>query len=254
MKRFVLLLSLLAALASPSRAQFIGYTSPQTISATIANNIACTPTISVIVPNLGQTIHSLTFSVTGTEPVLAFIQGSNDGVTFFQISDKAITGNTGAVTASGYYPVVKVQIGCSIAATRVTAAYTGTSVTLGPTFGDIDASYYNKTIAVAGNLSAGSNFTSSLITAPYGTMSGYVVFNYFGGAGPAGSTLSVQCNVATVGSVPIVTLGTVSTNQIFSIPSYPCENLTVSYVSGGANANTIQITYLFLKPGAQFPT
>lgn len=251
-KNILPILFSLAGLAWPQavHAQFLGYTSPQTVSQPIANNIACTPTIAVVVPNLGQTVHSVTFTVTGSEPALAFIQGSNDGVTFFQISDKAFS-SIGSVTASGYYPVIKVQIACSLGATRVSANYAGTSVTLGQTFGDIDASYYNKTITVGGSVTAGSNFTSPLVTTPYGSLAGYLLFSYFGGSGPANSTINVQCSLATVASLPTFTLATPTTLQIFPMPNYPCENGVISYIAGGANANTIQISYLFSKPGSQ---
>lgn len=247
---FLAALLLIGCAPRRAQAQFIGFTSPQTVSATVANNIACTPTISVIVPNLGQTVHSVTFVVTGSEPAVAVMQGSNDGVNFFQISDKGFS-SIGSVTASGYYPVVRVQISCSLGATRVSATYAGTSVTQGPTFGDIDASYYNKVIAVDSSVSAGSNFTSPAVTTPYGSLSGYLLFNYFGGAGPANSTINVQCVSATVASLPTFTLATPTTLQIFPVPNFPCENAVISYTSGGASANFINISFLFSKPGSQ---
>jgi hypothetical protein len=239
-----------------AQAQFIGFTSPQTVSQTVASNIACNPTISVVVPNLGQSQHTLTFTQnTGTESVFASLLGSNDGVTFFQISDTAVRGAFGAISASGYFPVVKAQLSCSNAATRVTATYAGTSVTPGATFADIDNSYYTKVVTPGGIASAGSGFTSPTFTTPYGSLSGYLLFNYSGGAGPSGSTIQVNCGTPTAAGFPVFGIPLTTTAvQVFALPNVPCETMSILYTSGGANANTIAVNYHFLKPGSQFPS
>ena len=257
--KFGVLVSLLLALALPVSAQFIGYTSPQTVSQVIATTQSCSPSpIVVPVHNLGQTVHTLTLKQTvTTETVTATLEGSNDGVNFFTISTNFLGVSIGSITASGYYPVVQARIQCNNPATLISANYSGTSVTPGLSFADIDASYY-LTLPLNGQ-SAGANFSSVLPQlTPYGNMGGELVFNYVGGAGPAGSTLSVDCidptniTLSMGGTYVTPTLDTQVTNpQIFPIPSFPCKQVQVAYFNGGASANTIRAFYLFTKPGNQ---
>src|ERR1700685_2348787 len=90
-RRFLSLLALLTALfcAAPARAQFIGYTSPQTVSTVPFNTTSCVGiTKSATVSNIGQSVHVITYSVTGsTVPVTVRIMGGNDGTNFVSISD-----------------------------------------------------------------------------------------------------------------------------------------------------------------------
>src|SRR5437899_2681628 len=56
--RALLALFALLGLASASPAQFIGYTSPQTVDQTLASNLACTGGVqNFTITNLGQTQH-----------------------------------------------------------------------------------------------------------------------------------------------------------------------------------------------------
>jgi hypothetical protein len=248
------MLALLGCSARRAEAQFIGYTSPQTVSQSIATGASCSPPISQIVPNLGQTVHTVTYTVNnGSEPIFAFIQGSIDGVTFIQISDKSITFPTGSVSATGYYPFIKVQVSCSNPATKVTVQYSGTSVTPGPNFADVDASYYIKNIVV-NNQPVNAPFTSPLITSPYGNSSGTLALTFSGAAAPSGAVLQVTCNSNFAQLPPSFSLApTLGTTQFFTVPPFPCENLVLNYNSNNGTGN-YTLTYFFNKPGTVIQT
>src|SRR5271157_968305 len=84
------LLLLGGILAVPASAQFLGYTTPQTVNATLfATPTTCTGSPqTAIVPNEGQTVHQLTFFVnSGISQASVKLQGSNDGANYFDISD-----------------------------------------------------------------------------------------------------------------------------------------------------------------------
>lgn len=249
---FPILALLLLTGCAPRRAaaQFIGYISPQTVSTTIVNNGACSPFVSTIVPNLGQTVHAFTWTEnTGTEKIFANILASNDGVNFFRISDTAsLAGNNGGqVVASGYYSIIKVQIQCFNAGTRVSAFYSGTSITQGPAYGDVDNSQYQKNVFVS--LAANAGGAAQIFT-PYGSEAGYLSFVY-AGTGPAGSTIGLVCDLPTL-QIPSYTFNLAVTSgvvQVFPVPHFPCESFTVQYTSGGASAATYSTLYQFSKPG-----
>src|SRR5581483_317833 len=223
------MLALLGCSARRAEAQFIGYTSPQTVSQSIATGASCSPPISQIVPNLGQTVHTVTYTVNnGSEPIFAFIQGSIDGVTFIQVS-------------------------CSNPATKVTVQYSGTSVTPGPNFADVDASYYIKNIVV-NNQPVNAPFTSPLITSPYGNSSGTLALTFSGAAAPSGAVLQVTCNSNFAQLPPSFSLApTLGTTQFFTVPPFPCENLVLNYNSNNGTGN-YTLTYFFNKPGTVIQT
>jgi hypothetical protein len=247
--------SLCLLLAPGCRAQFIGYVTPQTVSASVASNQACNAGITTIVPNLGQTVHSLTVTINAdpsTEVINSVLQGSNDGTTFFAISDKGFIttiNNQSILTAGGYFPVVRAVITCANASTRVTAIYSGTSVTQGPTFGDVDATYYQKILSTG--LTAGAGATFPVVEPPFGSTAGFMAFNFQGGVGPAGSQLVMTCAQVGPSATPTFTfaLATAAVNQVFYIPHTTCAQINVTYNSGGASGSTYQLAYFFSKPG-----
>lgn len=143
--------------ASPSLAQFIGYTSPQTVQAAVMigqTTPAVTPAGLIqgcvpvngtpcAVPNVGQNNHSITYTIsspctTGFSMDLR-IEASNNGSTWFSISEDATDQNsgsiqgstTGGLTATGSYPAYRinlVSIACASGQTpAVTVNYSGTS-------------------------------------------------------------------------------------------------------------------------------
>ena len=101
--------------------QFIGYISPQTVSQRLLNGVTAPTT--AIVPNLGQSIHSLTYQVstpcTNSMSLTLRFEASNDGSIWFPISEDATDQNSGSfqgagtqggLTATGYYPVIRVNL------------------------------------------------------------------------------------------------------------------------------------------------
>src|SRR5205823_6445000 len=107
MKRWLGALLFLASLAGTSRAQFLGYTTPQTVTQNLATNTACTGAAQTFTfPNLGQTQHAIIMQVTAPPMVSSkvFIEGSTNGVNFTRISDELDNINLATLTASGYYP------------------------------------------------------------------------------------------------------------------------------------------------------
>src|SRR6266542_620813 len=129
-KQLLLVLLSVGGMISPARAQFIGYTSPQTL----ATSIACTgSTQTYPINNLGQTQHYLSIAniSTGTTQLQAAIQGVDVQGNVFQISDVLELGGSnlgsrqGNLTASGYFPKIQVAITCSPNTGTYSASYSG---------------------------------------------------------------------------------------------------------------------------------
>lgn len=242
-----------------AHAQFIGYTSPQTVSQTLfPAGTACTGATQIAtVPNLGQTQHTLIIETyNNTQSFTAYLQGSWDGVNFVRFSDEmdySFQGRGGIIQASGYYPSIQAVVVCTAGVgTTFALFYSGTSVSPTQLAGAALQTAIEKNIVNAGN--AG---TSDVVTvvAPFGNLAGSVLLTYQG-AGPANSTLRVQCNdlnASALGHFPpyIFPLAvTTAILQTFPIPSAICPGgLTVAYTAGGANASIVSIDYLFIAPG-----
>lgn len=247
----------IAGLCFPAaiRGQFIGYTSPQTVS---SNPFGSTPTgctgslQKANVPNLGQTAHTVGYIATGSPNSIAVqILGSFDGVNFTAISDAATyAGGSipfGQVQASGYYPVVAVGVTCTVGGS-FTVSYSGTSVTPTPPNGVGQFSQIIKRLAGAASL--GSNVGFNALQTPFGSSSGMLVFSPTA-APPAGSSLVVNCDNDSAGNVVQFTFPLAATTgtQAFSVPAAPCVVPILNYISGGASANTYALFYDFATPG-----
>jgi hypothetical protein len=246
-------------LALPAAAQFIGYTSPQTVTSVPYNNMTCTQALAaspVVIPNVGQTFHTatLTSGALGATGISYSILGSYDGTVVFNISDvgtgtDASTGLTG-VTASGYYPVVLVVVKtCTPASQTITIKYSGTSAAAGPLGGALLVGQLVKNIS--NGLTAGSS-ASLTVNSPFGSSAGILYFSY-SGSGPASSTLTVQCASNQSISVPIFTSPSLVTTsgvlQRFIVPPTSCYSITVGYNSGGASSATFSLDYELSTPG-----
>jgi hypothetical protein len=250
---------LLMLLAAPiGRAQFLGYTSPQTVNQTLGTNVACTGAAQNFnVANLGQTQHSayITWSA-GPTNALAVFQGLDVPGNATVISDAmqgqvSTTGSTSVINALGYYPIVRVQIVCTGA--NFTVTYSGASSIPFAVQGAALATQVDKNLLSL--QSAGSTFGTQFATPPFGNSAGYLIFQY-SATGPSGSTLQMICG----GSSPTTNLGTGSVQQyifnlqtaavrqIFPVPASPCPFYTVNYNSGGASAATYNLEYLFQPP------
>lgn len=268
MKRFLfpilVLLLLTGCAARQSRAQFIGYTSPQTVQATLATNTACSGTTQSfttgVTPgfrNLGQTQHYAFVTFTGTPTkAIASIQGLDVNNNATTISD-AMQGqpvNSG-ITSSvlvglGYFPNIRISIICSAGAS-FSITYMGASATAFQPEGTQLTTLVDKTLFAGA--SAGSSDSSIPAVPPFGNLAGALVFNYVGGTGPTGSTLVVSCGGSTSTSALglshaqqfTYSLAQTASQQFFIVPSSACPNYQVSYNSGGASANTFNLEYFF---------
>lgn len=251
------LLSLIGLLAPADlRAQFLGYTSPQTLQQTLATNVSCTGVAqNFVVSNLGQIQHSAVMTNLGSSltNLSMAIQGSTDGVNFVNISDVTNGTLTAAAAASGYYPVVRVQVICGPTGAGVNFAfslsYSGIAGLGQQSTGIFLTSQVDKQIAFAA--SAQTAFANSFQSTPYGSAAGVLNF-LFSNTAPAGTTLSVICKNASgnFGWQTTFPLATAATMQSFYLPPVPCQTFQVSYAPNGATAVTFQLDYLFSQPGS----
>jgi hypothetical protein len=260
----------LAGLFFPAslRAQFVGYTAPQTNQQTLATNVNCTTGAQNFpISNFGQITHSAQItSLTGNPQTLSMlIQGSNDGVNFFPISD-VLAGSTPAapnpgITGSGYYPIVRVQMICTPVTATFSISYSGIAGSATPPGGAFYRATIEKLVFTA--QSAGTTVTSfngASQVSPFGNSAGVLLFSY-SGTGPAGSQIQLLCNsfnifpVTQISYGPFVLDTTTSVVQTFTIPPAPCPSYSITYTAGGASAATFQLDYLLTQPGTNpFPT
>lgn len=253
-KRILGLAALLFLCAIPAHAQFLGYTSPQTVTQNVFNAASCSssPLKSVSLTNVGQSIHVVTYSVSGSANPNAIVRimGSSDNTTFVQLSDDGmggVGGLSGSLTGYGSYPFVQVWVIGGGAGCVTTINYVGTSVgATNPTTGTNDATAYQKLVF---GTALDSTSPSVTFTPPYGNTGGILIFAPVGGAPPAGSTLFVQSTAAGGGPGITFTISAVATAQVFVVPNFPGSTVTVSFFSGGASSNFFSLFYLFSKPG-----
>jgi hypothetical protein len=244
-----------------AHAQFIGYSAPQTNQQTLATNAACTGgAANFLVNNFGQISHlaQITAITSTVQSLSIVIQGSTDGVNFVTISDflnlNGVSFPLGTgITASGYYPVVRVQVTCgpSGGGRTFSLSYSGVA---GAITSGLSGTFLSSAIdkQLAASAPAGSNSTSLGGFTPFGNLSGQIAFQYTGGAGPSGSTLTLTCQQATGGAMltQVFTLATTgNVVQTFAAPPAPCTSYTVLYTSGGASAVTYSLDYNFTYPG-----
>jgi len=139
MKKATFLLAfLLLVLPGRALAQFLGYTSPQTVQVQVFNNVAA-PAVSASVQNLGQSIHFVSYRCTaGTiEHLEILLEASYDNVVWIPISHAATNPLRGSIFATGYYPLVHVNLRTmdSPVAQQLSAWYSGTSTSVAPESG-----------------------------------------------------------------------------------------------------------------------
>jgi hypothetical protein len=253
-KKALILMALGCAFAAaPARAQFIGYTSPQTVSKTVFTGQSCVGGVSATVPNIGQVFHTANFAIAGAATtVTASFQGSTDGVNFVKISDDVLRdpGTRVVMYGIGYFPVVKVLVGCTgSGAIVVFGSYVGDASPQIQLPGDYDISVYQKTIFTGAP--EGSNSLSVPFQPPYGNALGTIYFSY-STAAVAGSTITITGGPVGSGLGP-VTLATLSpanvtTMQTFAVAAANVSTINVFYTSGAAGVGTYALAYLFTKP------
>ena len=250
-----------AGLACPAslRAQFVGYTSPQTVQVTLASSVACTGLPQNFVTgsvagfsNLGQTQHYITLTPSAAAiRVTAEIDGIDNNGNAFRISDVLVStlGNVPlSVSGSGYFPKIQVTVTCGSSAGTFTLSYSGTSSTSTPMVGSYLLGAIDKSVSAfaPANASLETRFQP-----PFADSEGTLVF-FYQATGPLGSTVQVTCaaNTANISSqtfTPSITTGL----QILPVPRGSCPLMIIDYNSGGASATTYSLEYIFSVPGKQ---
>jgi len=258
---FFLLLALVFT-AERVEAQYIGTVGLQTGTQAVFTNTNCSggQTQSAPIINLGQSVHILSYRITGNPasaptPIVT-IEGSFDNVNYSQISDSGIGPTIGSaqsiLVAYGSYPYLEAFVNGGTTGCVVNASYIGASVTPANSVGDADITAFQKTITAL------TPDTPSLnpyeFIPPYGNTAGVISFVTFGGFGvAAGSTLSVYSRDNQLNQqIPLATFKLSSipdTVQYFVVPSLPTSGLYVVYTSGGSSSGEYAIEYLFSKPG-----
>lgn len=230
-----------------SRAQFLGFTSPQTITqaakftASGTGGTSTTQSCATVgtgvffnVTNIGQAIHALLYQTSGAITSLGVeIQGSKDGSTgsFLRISETANSITAGGVYASIYLPIVRIAITSCTGTGTITATYTGSNVPTTPTGIFTSSGTYNKDVAIGLPANATATFTVPL---PNGGTGGAVYFK-FSAATCAGSTLTVTAGPDATHQVTLlnaVALANVATTQAFTVPAIPATIAVVTYTTG----------------------
>jgi hypothetical protein len=236
----------LVGLAHPARAQFLGYTTPQTVDQVLANTLACTGAPQTFnLQNLGQNVHFVTYLFTGGTQFTVFLQ-AHDAASFYTVSDVAVS-PTGILTANGYYTQLQAVISCPIGA-NVTLVYHGSSGNALASTGLQDVTVYDKLFANGSNATLTQTFN---VAAPYGNTCGQVMFQY--AVGQAGSTLQVVAiggNVPGINVIQSAAIANTVSAQFFNVPCAPGQKIQVTYTSAGGGT-TFNMEYLFMKPGMQ---
>jgi hypothetical protein len=262
---------LLAFSAPPARAQFLGYTSPQTVLSTLATATSCTGSPqnfstsnaalnALGYRNIGQTQHTATLVMSGTvTSASVLIQGLDTAGNATSISP---LGQAGAALGSGIYATVSgtgsstninIVVSCAVGGT-FSLTYSGTSsappVGAGTQFlTEIDQQIFT-------GITGGSTENGTVFPTPFGNSSGYLRFNY-ASSPVAGSTLTVLCLTGTSSTTTINQFAFPIANgtavQLFKVPPATCPQVQVLYTSGGA-AGLITDEYIFDSPGAAVNT
>ena len=247
--RCLIYTTLLALLALPVHAQFIGYVSPQTVQQTLGTAVTCTGSAQTFaINNLGQTQHYLQVAgVTGASKLQAVIQGFDVQGNVYTISDallNAVSGTGFSVKGSGYYPRLQASITCSPGTATFTLSYSGAWGTFDSNVGTYLSGQVEK--LVFNNAAENSGQAAQFIT-PFGSTAGQIQFTY-SNAG-AGGTLSIACvGISTAPIIASFTLANSTAVQLFAIPNYQCPQVSISYSTNGVAGNVV-LDYFFAQPG-----
>lgn len=270
MKKLLSILAFLAVLftALPARAQFTGFQSPQSVTQEVFNAVTtpqagpnwtagalqCAPLSGGAcgIQNLGQTIHFLTYTTTGTPTALDIrLEGSFDCSNYFPISEDSTASVSGMVYAIGSWPCVRPNLADFAGSATLTAFYTGTSATPTPPVGSYAAAQgLQKTIFTQQSYS--SNVTAYVPT-PTGSALGYILLTNASTL-PSGSSISVTYLVGNSSYYAVVfpsSVVTAASGLILAVPAFPATQLRVVYTSGGTQTGTFDAYYLFLPAGSQ---
>jgi len=257
-KRFLGLLGLLALAGCVAphavKAQFIGYTSPQTTQQTLATSLPCTGAAQNFpINNLGQTQHYLSVgAVTGATTFSSEIDGLDAQGNVYRISDVLqIPGvslqRQGTLAASGYFPLIRVSVTCGPNTATFSATYSGAWGTFNSNVGSYLTAAIDK---IAFFQVSGTSNASDTMQAPFGNSLGTIYFSQNGIVTTAG-TIVVSCvlNLGTIAVGSTLTPTTAAGIQSFSVVAANCPLVNVAYIAGSSNATNISLEYVFTVPG-----
>jgi len=242
-------------------AQFLGYVSPQGEYQVLAPAAtACTGLAQNFpITNLGQTQHYISVSaLSNIQQFQAEIDGYDALGNVYRISDVLDVSGSGALTGTlrgkGFFPVIKLKVTCTPAATASFAAsYSGCSSCTDDNVGNYLQSQVDKV-----NFSSTENANhSDFFQTPYASSAGVLYVNL--SAAAAGGSITVACSaqVAVNSGSPLTVFSAPLANatglQTFQIPDFPCLNGQVSYANNGASG-TITAEYVFAQPGRSTPS
>jgi hypothetical protein len=221
---------------------------------------ACTGSAQTFtVQNRNQTQHYAYVAPTLITNLTMKIQGVDAIGDVYTISDllgtaTSAVGGSQALLGSGYFPTVQVVITCFPATTGTfELSYAGAQATTNVNVGSYLVSQVDKALGLAAP--AGTNFSANFFTPPFANSFGILTLEYTG-AGPAGSTLTVQCQNQT-GLGPGAWTFTLATTtlalQSFPVPASNCPTVSVSYNAGTTSSSTYNLDYSFITPGAAQP-
>lgn len=219
-------------------------TTPQSVNPVTLLNAVTTTGFSLPPTNIGQNIHILSYTISGSvNNVELQIDGSYDCTTTnaVRISDIATNVDSGTIYASGWYPCIYahlVTFNASVGTPTLTAKYIATSQTFTPSSGPYNTSgVQHKRIAV----NADASLTTPYIFDLPMTASAVVVFQFGGAFHCANSTLLFQAGYNSVNanySVGTVTLADAFGTQAFVLPVYVGIRGGIVYTPGGGCINT----------------
>lgn len=242
------ILAALGCAPRPAHAQFIGFTSPQTVNQAVAASVACTgANQDFALQNLGQNQHVVNIVPAGVTQFQAVLIGGNGSTTAAFISD-TVTGAGGILYAAGYFPLITLRVNC--AGGTFSADYSGTSAEAPLIQGAYLLAQQRKTI-FDGSAANANHSTFLLTPPPFGNIGASLIAQYTT-ASVAGSTLAISCSSSAAGSnfVQTFTLANNTGSQFFYLPPTDCDaGPFFQYTSGGATAGTLSVRLAFNLPG-----
>jgi hypothetical protein len=251
---WIIFLAVCAVRPPEARAQFIGFTSPQTVQQTLAAaGTACAGTPQTFATiNLGQTQHTAIIIFSGSVAnAIMQIMATDTATHTFAISSTVqagaqFNGISAVATASGYYPIVSVTVSCAVGST-FTLTYIGESSTPPIAGGTSFLSLVDQQIFTG--ISGSSNQNGVVFQTPFANSSGMLRFSYASSA-VAGSSLTVLCNSNSLGGLRqfAYTIANATGVQTFPVPPSTCPFAQVLYTSGGASG-LITVEYMFDNQG-----
>ena len=237
-------------------AQFIGYTSPQTVQQTLATNTSCTGSAQIFpINNLGQVQHYLTVAnISGAQKFQAEIDGVDVQGNVYTLSDVAelpglLLGRQGVLYGSGYYPQIQVRVTCSPGTATFSASYQGGWGTSAPAGGASLLASIDKINFFAASATVSQQDND--VPTPFGSSAGTLYFQYNTSTPTGTPTLSVVCNTlgVTAGTFVLsVTPAATTALQVFQIPDQSCPLISVQFASTGSGT-TLTAEYVFASPG-----